>query len=248
MALVDLVNENHKTFKKALIALWFLAVILFFVDMFTFFPGMGITKTFVFMGTATMFALAGMSQRVFSSSSDDDFMDFEDGEDIEYVTPLKRLILKRLINITLGMGLSALFIGTLFKTMHWPGANVVLTVGCLSAIISALFSLTNKNTRKFAIAAVLTAALFGGMTFSGLRDEIKFRDYPELVAAQKEYYKNPNSIEATARLEYEAEKHVCGLSGRALPQEIEEAYQQFLAEPTDANYNNFSITIFKFRR
>lgn len=248
MALVDLVNENHKTFKKALIALWLLAVILFFVDMFTFFPGMGITKTFVFMGTATMFALAGMSQRVFSSSSDDDFMDFEDGEDIEYVTPLKRLILKRLINITLGMGLSALFIGTLFKTMHWPGANVMLPVGCFSAIGGALLGLTNKNTRKFAIAAILTTVLLGGMTFSGLRDEIKFRDYPELVAAQKEYYKNPNSLEARARLDYEGEKYNRGRSGLVLPQEIEEAYQQFLADPTDANYNNFSYAIFKFRR
>ncbi|MCQ2199547.1 MAG: hypothetical protein MJZ19_07505 [Paludibacteraceae bacterium] len=243
MALVDLVNENHKTFKKALIALWFLAVILFFVDMFSFFPGIGITKTFVYMATAMLFGLAGMSAKVLASSSDDDFMDYDSPEEMEYVSPMTRIV-----NLTLGLGLSVLFVGVLFKTMHWPGANVMLPVGCFSAIGGALLGLTNKNTRKFAIAAILTAVLLGGMTFSGLRDEIKFRDYPELVAAQKEFYKNPNSLEARARLDYEGEKYNRGRSGLVLPQEIEEAYQQFLADPTDANYNNFSYAIFKFRR
>lgn len=243
MALVDLVNENHKTFKKALIGLWSASVVLYFVDMFSFFPGIGITKTFVYMATAMLFGLAGMSAKVLASSSDDDFMDYDSPEEMEYVSPMTRIV-----NLTLGLGLSVLFVGVLFKTMHWPGANVMLPVGCFSAIGGALLGLTNKNTRKFAIAAILTTVLLGGMTFSGLRDEIKFRDYPELVAAQKEYYKNPNSLEARARLDYEGEKYNRGRSGLVLPQEIEEAYQQFLADPTDANYNNFSNAIFKFRR
>lgn len=243
MALIDFVNENPKTIQKALIGLWTASIVLYFVDMFSFFPGIGITKTFVYMATAMLFGLAGMSAKVLASSSDDDFMDYDSPEEMEYVSPMTRIV-----NLTLGLGLSVLFVGILFKTMHWPGANVMLPVGCFSAIGGALLGLTNKNTRKFAIAAILTTVLLGGMTFSGLRDEIKFRDYPELVAAQKEFYKNPNSLEARARLDYEGEKYNRGRSGLVLPQEIEEAYQQFLADPTDANYNNFSYAIFKFRR
>ena len=244
MALIDLVNENHKTVRKALIGLWTLAVALYIADLTTSFPGIGITKTFVFMGAALLSSFAGMSQKVFSNSSDDDFLNFSEVEDaIEYVSPWSRLL-----KAALGMGLSVLFIGTLFKTMHWPGALVMLCFGCITSVIAGLICLTNKNTRKFAIATILTAALFGSISLTGLDIEIKFKDYPELVAAQKEYLNNLNSLEARAKLDYEAEKYKCSRSGLVLSQEIEEAYQQFLADPTDANYNNFSYAIFKFRR
>lgn len=239
MGMTELIISKASTMRKVLVASWVAAVATYLVDMYMFIPG--ILKATVFMSAAIASFLASKSPKVFSGEPSSEFEgedSFSDDNSYAYGSPLETIS-----TLILGMGLSVLFIGTLFSTMHWPGAGTMILAGTITSVVASLIvsGIGKGAMRKYAVATIGTAALFAGLYFTGTREAIKYRDYPELAAARLEYSKNPTSIEAEAKLNYEQFKFGYKLNGRELPQEIEDAYQEFLANPNKDTFGHFIV-------
>lgn len=70
-----------------------------------------------------------------------------------------------LLAVVTGMSMPVALIGILFRLMHWPGASVMLLIGCLTiapiAILSLVFFLNREDDffKQIAIRTIVVAVL-----------------------------------------------------------------------------------------
>ncbi|SFT40418.1 hypothetical protein SAMN05216474_0373 [Lishizhenia tianjinensis] len=105
--------------------------------------------------------------------------------------------------IGIGLSLSTLVIGILFKALQWPGAEFMLQFGLGSGLILllAVVLFFRKNNPVFFKFNTLRIGIFGllGIIFYFISNntflEIKYGEYPEYVELRKQLYNDPTNLE-----------------------------------------------------
>lgn len=113
--------------------------------------------------------------------------------------------------IGLGMGLSAILIGILFKLQHFPGSLLMLYTGLIVTMIVAVISIMKylENRYVFYKKTLTRIAIIGiiGLFLTSLSSEkiekFQYRNYPRYIEALDNYIENPENIELQNRLEVE---------------------------------------------
>ena len=115
--------------------------------------------------------------------------------------------------VILGICLSTLIIGMMFKLLFLPGANEMLSIGLISILVSlvalvgyALVKKSNFNNYYFRIGPSL---IFGGILyFTPTTDlmKIEYREYPDYAKAAIEAYQDPANEDLQKKEEEEREK------------------------------------------
>lgn len=97
--------------------------------------------------------------------------------------------------VGLGLGLSVLTVGLLFRLMHWPGGSVNTTVGMFITLIMSvvIFLVSKENTKvkKVAVMAALCSLLFGTNYLYHFKELYLFREFPQYIEAYNKYYQEP---------------------------------------------------------
>ena len=122
--------------------------------------------------------------------------------------------LKITMGAILGLILSNILTGLLFKLMLWPGANAMLLVGGLTIILGLMFLvIVQLVTRKIEfihnLRYFIWMVFFAIMYFMPYRTliEARFLDkYPDYSNAMSRYYEN-NTIENRQIFEIESQKY-----------------------------------------
>lgn len=167
--------------KKKLIIGTMIAVVLFSLLLkLTLIPGRGILTVIITCSASMLFFIVPI-RKVISNS-------------IKGKEETKGPAYANVLEVFYAMFLSSFTIGILFKLMHWPGANLMLSVGFIPTIICAcLVLLTYKTTncayfssaRAIAIATLLYALLFGTQHYYHFIETIRWKGSDLL-----EYYNN----------------------------------------------------------
>ena len=113
--------------------------------------------------------------------------------------------------IGIGMALSDICIGILFKIQGYPMANLLLTVGLISALIILIIGLIKylKSKSSYYSFIFKRIAIIGlvGLLFLFISDlalvKIRFRNHPDYVKAYQEYTANPKTPESEKKLKLE---------------------------------------------
>ena len=159
-------------------------IIVFLVSLLkmTLIPGRGILTTLITISAAFIFLNVLRQKHTHNLISDE--------EEEETKSPAYAKILE----VILGISLSILTIGILFKLMHWPNANFMLSASFFSILICTCLILLTYNTsncsylssaRAIAIASFLYALLFGPQFYYHFLDTIRWKGSDVL-----EYYNN----------------------------------------------------------
>jgi apolipoprotein N-acyltransferase len=112
--------------------------------------------------------------------------------------------------IFLGMPLSQLISGILFKFMFLPGAEIMLIVGLCCLLVTAVVAIVKyvKTCSQFYIEIFKRIAIIGGVGLfsfflpTSMLKDIKYRNHPERVEKLRNDY-----IELKMKLEEEQEKN-----------------------------------------
>ncbi len=113
--------------------------------------------------------------------------------------------------IVVGMALSDICIGILFKIQGYPMANFLLTVGLISTLIILIIGLIKyfKSKSSYYSFIFKRIAIIGviGLLFLIISDltlvKIQFRNHPDYVKAYQEYTSNPKTPESEKKLKME---------------------------------------------
>jgi hypothetical protein len=113
--------------------------------------------------------------------------------------------------IVLGMGFSAICIGTLFKLLNWPQANLNIIAGLVTIFIVLVISLIRfaKSKNDFYKGIFNRIAIIGGfglimaITPELTLVKIQFRSHPSYIKAFEKHLDNPNSEDLKIRLDIE---------------------------------------------
>lgn len=168
--------------KKKIIIGAMIAVFLISLLKITIIPGRGILTTLITISAAFIFLNVLRQKHTHNLISDE--------EEEETKSPAYAKILE----VILGISLSILTIGILFKLMHWPNANFMLSASFFSILICTCLILLTYNTsncsylssaRAIAIASFLYALLFGPQFYYHFLDTIRWKGSDVL-----EYYNN----------------------------------------------------------
>ena len=117
--------------------------------------------------------------------------------------------------IGLGIALSILLMGMLFKLLSLPGADAMLIIGLASIgllLLVVFIQVLRKGLNRFFSAILKRGILyfaFGLILYSvpsEKRIAFIYHDYPEYVEAYKEYSKDPTNEELQKKLEEEHKK------------------------------------------
>ncbi len=76
--------------------------------------------------------------------------------------------MKKVIKVDAVLTVLLLLIGSLFKTNHWPGANILLTVGGITGVllfVMLLYSFRKKQLSSIEIASIWVASVTLMFTF-----------------------------------------------------------------------------------
>ncbi len=114
-------------------------------------------------------------------------------------------------SIGLGIGLSEICMGILFKIQHWPGAHLQLHCGLLIILIILIVALFQyfKSENKFYPFIFKRIAIIGGFGFIMflLTDldivKIMYRNHPSYIKTYEEYRKDPQNEELIEKLDIE---------------------------------------------
>lgn len=115
-----------------------------------------------------------------------------------------------------GIALSFAAVGSMFKLLHWPGANLILVIAVASnlTILIVTFLLSKgkflgviKNIQKRSALAFLFC---GGLFYFGsyLFLDFKYRAYPNYIEAVKAFQDNPNDVGLRTKMEEEKMKMI----------------------------------------
>lgn len=176
-------------------------IIVFLVSLLkmTLIPGRGILTTLITISAAFIFLNVLRQKHTHNLISDE--------EEEETKSPAYAKILE----VILGISLSILTIGILFKLMHWPNANLMLSASFFSILICTCLILLTYNTsncsylssaRAIAIASFLYALLFGPQFYYHFLDTIRWKGSDVLEyynKAQAESTKESHIIYITER-------------------------------------------------
>jgi hypothetical protein len=122
------------------------------------------------------------------------------------------LTARRIIGtILLGIGFSAICMGTLFKLLNWPQANLNIIAGLVIIFIALVFSLiqfakTKNDFYKGIFKRISIIAGFGlimAITPTITLIKIQFRNHPAYIKAFENYLNNPNSEDLNIKLDIE---------------------------------------------
>jgi len=134
---------------------------------------------------------------------------------------------KRIVGaVGLGLSISALISGGLFKLQFWPGANLNLITGLIAMgsilMVAAFFYFRTKADfykgvfKRIAIYGVFGLALL--LTSSSTLVDIYHRDNPKYAELYKKVIANPDDMELRKQLEQMQEE--------MLRKELDEAYEK----------------------
>ena len=110
-----------------------------------------------------------------------------------------------------GWSLSTLCLGILFKVQYWPGSEIQLTVGLVTAMIVvgiALFKYLNGK-RRYYRSVLLRFFILGSFSLimiSVSTSEIErliYRNHPEYLNAYENYLQNPDDPKLKEKMEIE---------------------------------------------
>ena len=110
-------------------------------------------------------------------------------------------VLRIIEAIGVGIGLSVICIGILFKLQLWPGANTNLLTGLITTLIILIIALIRylKSKSDYYTLIFKRIAIIGGvgLIFTFLPDltitKIQFRNHPDYIKAYEDYLKNPQN-------------------------------------------------------
>ena len=113
--------------------------------------------------------------------------------------------------IVVGMALSDICMGILFKIQDYPMANYLLKVGLISTsiilIIGIIRFLKHKSIYYSFMFKRIAVICFIGLLFIIISDltlvKIQFRNHPDYVKAYQEYKANPKTSESAKKLKME---------------------------------------------
>jgi hypothetical protein len=113
--------------------------------------------------------------------------------------------------IVIGMALSDICVGILFKIQGYPMANYLLIVGLISTAIILIIGLIRylKSKSSYYSFMFKRIAIIGfiGLFFLIISDltlvKIRFRNHPDYVKAYQEYKANPKTSESEKKLKLE---------------------------------------------
>ncbi len=116
--------------------------------------------------------------------------------------------------IGVGMGLSAICLGILFKLQHWPGSNINLLAGLVTTMIVLIIALIKyyKCKDNYYKRIFKRIAIIGGL---GLLltvlpeltlEKIQFHNHPDYIKAYEKHLNNPESKELKEKLDLEYKK------------------------------------------
>ncbi|NOX46290.1 MAG: hypothetical protein GXO89_04855 [Chlorobi bacterium] len=116
--------------------------------------------------------------------------------------------------IGVGMGLSAICLGILFKLEHWPGSNFNLMIGLVTTLIVSIIALIKffKSKDNYYKQILKRTAIIGGLglLLTAVPDltlqKIQYRNHPEYIKAYEEYLSNQENKELKQKLELEYKK------------------------------------------
>ncbi|MCW4469759.1 hypothetical protein OGH69_12335 [Flavobacterium sp. MFBS3-15] len=121
--------------------------------------------------------------------------------------------LKIVGGVGVGMSLSTVIIGILFRVMMWPGGSFMILIGCAPVIIVCIIAWVRASSSNspFAKRVLARAAVFGGlgvlcfMVSSITIIKVKYRDYPEYVRAVEQVDADPENeaLQQKAQEEYD---------------------------------------------
>lgn len=121
--------------------------------------------------------------------------------------------LKIVGGVGVGMSLSTVVIGILFRVMMWPGGSFMILIGCAPIIIVGIIAgvRASSSNSPFAKRVLVRAVVFGGlgvlcfMVSSITIIKVKYRNHPEYVRAVEEANANPENeaLQQKARDEYD---------------------------------------------
>ena len=104
--------------------------------------------------------------------------------------------------VSVGLALSAICVGIIFKLLQWKGANSILIVGLTATLVALIISLYqyNKTKDNFYSKIVKRIAIVGGfglimLSVSDLAIvKIQFRNHPRYIKAYETYLTNKEDI------------------------------------------------------
>ena len=113
--------------------------------------------------------------------------------------------------IVVGMALSVICVGILFKIQGYPMANFLLTDGLISSVIILIIGLIKylKSKSSYYSFMLNRIAIIGGigLLFLFISDltlvKIQFKNHPDYVKAYQEYRTNPKTPESEKKLKME---------------------------------------------
>ncbi len=120
------------------------------------------------------------------------------------------------LSIITGIALCVGAVGSMFKLLHWPGANVLLLfslIANLGVVVSSLV-LANKEAlpvvKNIQKRAAFALVISGGLFFFGsyLFLDFKYRAHPDYIQAVKAFQENPNNEELRSIMEDEKMKMI----------------------------------------
>lgn len=98
--------------------------------------------------------------------------------------------------LILGLGLSVLTIGLLFRLMHWPGGTVYTTVGMvitlIMSVVTFFVSKENKQIKRAAVMAAFCSLLFGTNYLYHIKDLFFFREFPQYIEVYNKARQEPS--------------------------------------------------------
>ena len=113
-----------------------------------------------------------------------------------------------------GIALSFAAVGSMFKLLHWPGANMIILIAIASNLVVFISTfLLSKGKSLVVIKNIQKRSAFaflfcGGLFYFGsyLFLDFKYRAYPNYIEAVKAFQDNPNDEGLRTKMEDEKMK------------------------------------------
>ncbi len=110
-----------------------------------------------------------------------------------------------------GWSLSMLCLGILFKIQHWPGSEVQLVSGLITALVSSVVALfkfmkgKQKVYRKMLVRFLILGSIGLIIVSVSILDieRLLYRNHPEYVKAFENYMENPDNQDLREKMEIE---------------------------------------------
>ncbi|MBO4531626.1 MAG: hypothetical protein J5767_13425 [Paludibacteraceae bacterium] len=157
--------------KKKLIIGAMISVFLVSLLKMTLIPGRGILTTLITISAALLFYIVPMRKVILNL--------FSDKRKAETQSPAYANVLEAFYATFMPI----FTIGILFKLLHWPGANIMLSIGFITILICAclvlfIYKASNcvyfSSARAIAIATILYALLFGTQYYYHFLETIRW--------------------------------------------------------------------------